>query len=121
MTDAPPSPARAWLVEDEPHYRNVFEFLIGQTAGIQLTASFGTAEAAIAEAGEVGSADSGLAAVEAFIARFKAEEERETAVRNSMTPTPTLLPDLKFAQLVFGQDLGSGAFSTVKFAKKIIS
>ena len=50
MTDAPPAPARAWLVEDEPHYRNVFEFLIGQTAGIQLTAWFGTAEAAIAEA-----------------------------------------------------------------------
>ena len=37
-----------------------------------------------------------------------------------MTVTPTLLPDLKFHQLVYGHDLGSGAFSTVKFAKQIV-
>ena len=50
MTDAAPAPARAWLVEDEPHYRNVFEFLIGQTVRIRLTASFASAEDALAEA-----------------------------------------------------------------------
>eukprot|EP00747_Dinoflagellata_sp_TGD_P084739 gnl/TRDRNA2_/TRDRNA2_162637_c0_seq1.p1 gnl/TRDRNA2_/TRDRNA2_162637_c0~~gnl/TRDRNA2_/TRDRNA2_162637_c0_seq1.p1 ORF type:complete len:607 (+),score=142.20 gnl/TRDRNA2_/TRDRNA2_162637_c0_seq1:222-1823(+) len=37
-----------------------------------------------------------------------------------MAETPTLLPTLKFHQLVFGaQDLGSGAFSTVKYARTI--
>ena len=49
MTDAPP-PARAWLVEDEPHYRNVFGFLIGQSGGLELAASFATAEEALAAA-----------------------------------------------------------------------
>ena len=50
MTDAVPPLARVWLVEDEPHYRSVFGFLIGQSAGIRLTGSFATAEAAIAGA-----------------------------------------------------------------------
>jgi Protein kinase domain len=34
--------------------------------------------------------------------------------------TPTLLPTLKFHDLVFGRDLGSGAFSTVRYARQII-
>ncbi|GMI39075.1 hypothetical protein TrCOL_g3400 [Triparma columacea] len=33
--------------------------------------------------------------------------------------TPTLLPNLKFHDLVFGQVLGEGAFSVVKYARKI--
>lgn len=33
--------------------------------------------------------------------------------------TPTLLPDLKFHDLVFGTVLGEGAFSTVKYARRI--
>lgn len=33
--------------------------------------------------------------------------------------TPTLLPDLKFHQLVFGRELGQGAFSIVKYARHI--
>ena len=33
---------------------------------------------------------------------------------------PTLLPDLKFHDLVFGHDLGSGSFSTVKYARQIL-
>jgi hypothetical protein len=36
-----------------------------------------------------------------------------------MAPTPTLLPDLMFHDLVFGHELGSGSFSTVKYAKHI--
>ncbi len=32
---------------------------------------------------------------------------------------PLLLPDLKFHDLVFGQILGEGAFSTVKYARHI--
>ena len=33
--------------------------------------------------------------------------------------TPTLLPDLKFHNLVFGRDLGIGAFSTVRYARVV--
>ena len=33
--------------------------------------------------------------------------------------SPTLLPSLRFNQLVFGRDLGSGAFSTVRYARVI--
>ncbi len=36
-----------------------------------------------------------------------------------LEPTPTLLPDMRFHDLVFGQELGSGAFSTVKYARHI--
>jgi hypothetical protein len=34
--------------------------------------------------------------------------------------TPTLISDLMFHDLVFGHDLGSGSFSHVKYAKRII-
>ena len=33
--------------------------------------------------------------------------------------TPTLMPDLKFHNLVFGRDLGSGAFSIVRYARVV--
>ena len=33
--------------------------------------------------------------------------------------TPTMLPDLKFYDLVFGRDLGDGAFSTVRYARVV--
>ena len=33
---------------------------------------------------------------------------------------PTLLPTLKFHDLVFGHELGEGAFSTVRYARQII-
>ena len=36
-----------------------------------------------------------------------------------LSDTPTLLPNLKFHDLVFGQELGTGAFSTVKYARHI--
>ncbi|CAB9506134.1 IPL1-related protein kinase 2 [Seminavis robusta] len=36
-----------------------------------------------------------------------------------MSETPTLLPDLKFHDLVFGQELGQGAFGVVKYARLI--
>lgn len=35
-------------------------------------------------------------------------------------PSPTLLPSLKFHDLVFGRDLGTGSFSTVRYARQII-
>jgi hypothetical protein len=37
-----------------------------------------------------------------------------------LSESPMLLPDLKFHDLVFGHELGSGAFSTVKYARRII-
>lgn len=39
--------------------------------------------------------------------------------KSQMAETPTLLPDLKFHDLVFGHDLGSGAFGSVKYARLI--
>lgn len=35
-------------------------------------------------------------------------------------PSPTLLPELRFHDLVFGKDLGSGAFATVRYARHIL-
>ena len=37
----------------------------------------------------------------------------------ALEPTPTLLPDMRFHDLVFGHELGSGAFSTVRYARHI--
>jgi len=37
-----------------------------------------------------------------------------------MEESPVLLPNLKFHDLVFGQELGTGAFSTVKYARQIL-
>jgi hypothetical protein len=34
--------------------------------------------------------------------------------------TPTLLPTLRFHDLVFGRDLGSGSFGTVRYARTVI-
>jgi len=34
--------------------------------------------------------------------------------------TPTLLPSLRFHDLVFGKELGKGAFSTVKYSRQIV-
>ena len=34
--------------------------------------------------------------------------------------SPSLLPSLKFHELVFGHALGQGSFSTVFFAKRIV-
>ena len=37
-----------------------------------------------------------------------------------MSESPVLLPNLKFHDLVFGETLGTGAFSTVKYARRIM-
>lgn len=44
--------------------------------------------------------ESGYARVMAFVQEFRAAEAREAAARNTMSLTPTLLPDLKFHELV---------------------
>jgi hypothetical protein len=40
-------------------------------------------------------------------------------VRNTNSETLSVLPDLKFHDLVFGNELGHGAFSVVKYARRI--
>ena len=35
-------------------------------------------------------------------------------LEEQMNPTPTLLPSLRFHDLVFGQELGQGTFSVVR-------
>jgi len=37
-----------------------------------------------------------------------------------LSPAPTLLPSLAFHDIVFGHELGAGAFSLVRFAKRIV-
>ena len=48
-----------------------------------------------------------------------AEEGASFWSRAQMAETPTLLPDLKFHDLVFGHDLGAGAFGSVRYARLI--
>ena len=49
------------------------------------------------------------------------QEEARAADWNAMqaAASPSLLPNLKFHDLVFGVVLGEGAFSTVKYARHI--
>lgn len=47
------------------------------------------------------------------------EEGVSSWSKAQMAETPTLLPKLKFHDLVFGHDLGSGAFGSVRYARLI--
>ena len=40
-------------------------------------------------------------------------------MREHITEAPTLLPTVIFQDLVFGAELGSGAFSTVRYCKHV--
>jgi serine/threonine protein kinase len=58
----------------------------------------------------------------AYMKLIKPPEEEEGAsvwARAQMAETPTLLPNLKFHDLVFGHDLGEGAFGLVRYARFI--
>jgi hypothetical protein len=66
--------------------------------------------------------------VESFIEKLKpphsaSDGESEDGVSkwalSQMSESPVLLPDLKFHDLVFGQTLGTGAFSTVRYSRQI--
>lgn len=61
-----------------------------------------------------------LGVVLAFIDKYRVVAAQVVNSMDAMTETPTLLPTLKFHELVYGHDLGSGAFSTVKYAKQIV-
>ena len=63
-----------------------------------------------------------LPRVLAYMAQIKPPEEEGGAsswARAQMAKTPTLLPKLKFHDLVFGHDLGEGAFGHVRYARLI--
>lgn len=58
----------------------------------------------------------------AFMDQIKPSEQDEGTSswsRTQMAETPTLLPSLKFHDLVFGHDLGTGAFGSVRYARLI--
>jgi serine/threonine protein kinase len=64
----------------------------------------------------------GLDRVLAYMKKIQPPEEEEGVSSWSqaqMAETPTLLPKLKFHDLVFGHDLGAGAFGNVKYARLI--
>lgn len=70
----------------------------------------------------VGERPSGLAHVLAYMKSIQPPEEEEgfsSWSRAQMAETPTYLPKLKFHGLVFGHDLGTGAFGSVKYARLI--
>lgn len=63
-----------------------------------------------------------LSGVLAYMDRIKPAEEEEGVSpwsKAQMEESPTLLPDLKFHDLVFGHDLGKGAFGSVRYARLI--
>jgi serine/threonine protein kinase len=63
-----------------------------------------------------------LARVLAYMNKLKPPEELEGASawsKAQMAETPTLLPDLRFHDLVFGHDLGTGSFGVVRYARLI--
>ena len=67
-----------------------------------------------------------LEEVRSFMEKLKPKGDSETSsdgisswAKAQMEESPVLLPNLKFHDLVFGQDLGTGAFSTVRYARRI--
>ncbi|KAL7483815.1 hypothetical protein ACHAW6_009457 [Cyclotella cf. meneghiniana] len=68
-----------------------------------------------------------LEKVRAYMDELKPPREHGTSddgisswAKAQMEESPVLLPNLKFHDLVFGQELGTGAFSTVKYARQIV-
>ena len=77
-----------------------------------------------AEKSEAGNdeADKPKSRVLAFMDQIKPAEEEDGVSswsKTQMAETPTLLPKLKFHDLVFGHDLGLGAFGSVRYARLI--
>eukprot|EP00804_Cyclotella_cryptica_P012370 CCRYP_010834-RA/>CCRYP_010834-RA protein AED:0.00 eAED:0.00 QI:12/-1/1/1/-1/0/1/195/662 len=65
--------------------------------------------------------------VRAYMEKLRPPREQEKSddgisswAKAQMEESPVLLPNLKFHDLVFGQELGTGAFSTVKYARQIV-
>ena len=69
-----------------------------------------------------GDRPSGLGYVLNYMTTIQPPDEEEgfsSWSRAQMAETPTYLPDLKFHGLVFGHDLGTGAFGSVRYARLI--
>ncbi|KAG7344303.1 sserine/threonine protein kinase with PASTA sensor domain [Nitzschia inconspicua] len=69
--------------------------------------------------GQIPSAPCGVIS---YMEKIKPPEENKGASswsQKQMAETPTLLPTLKFHDLVFGHDLGSGSFGSVRYARLI--
>jgi hypothetical protein len=68
----------------------------------------------------------GAGRVAAYLAACRPDEDAEAAqsargwVAAQAEASPTLLPHLKFHDLVFGHELGRGSFSVVKYARQIL-
>jgi len=56
--------------------------------------------------------------------KVEGEEDNDGAISSwakaQMAESPTLLPSLKFHDLVFGQNLGEGSFGSVRYARQIV-
>ena len=75
------------------------------------------------------SADYGVKRVRRFMEELKppkieGEEDNDGGISSwakaQMAESPTLLPSLKFHDLVFGQNLGEGSFGSVRYARQIV-
>lgn len=81
---------------------------------------------AAAEASAAASGTLGMRRMSAYMEACKPDEAAEAAqsargwVTAQAQATPTLLPYLKFHDLVFGHELGRGSFSVVKYARQIL-
>lgn len=75
------------------------------------------------ETATVVSPPTGFDYVKQYMAKIKPPDLNSDGIsdwsRQQLAETPTLLPSLKFHDLVFGHELGSGAFSVVKYARLI--
>jgi serine/threonine protein kinase len=97
--------------------------------GITAAAAAAAAASSIAESSSSSStSNTGLARVHAFMLHLRPEGAgtggpAPTASWHDaqLDPTPTLLPSLKFHDLVFGRELGKGTFSTVRYARRIVA
>ena len=66
----------------------------------------------------------GVAALREFISRLGQKQESRSSEKPPWlealsSDTPTLMPELKFHNLVFGKNLGVGAFSSVRYARVV--
>jgi len=107
-----PPPARHKRGANEAHLNGIQEKGLEDDAGS--TSSMSVEE-------EV-APSSGLAHVLAYMKKIQPPEEEDgisSWSRAQMAETPTFLPNLKFHGLVFGHDLGTGAFGSVRYARLI--
>jgi serine/threonine protein kinase len=110
-----------WAMQMPPVKRSAGEALIGMSEDDN---NSDQAEKKVErETGENnGAVDAGQSRVLSYMEKIKPDEDEEGSSswsKAQMAETPTLLPKLKFHDLVFGHELGHGAFGSVKYARLI--